>query len=1314
MSSRRTDAAAPEALWLFRDAALGEPAPTPAPSKPAKPRPGATTPGSPGAARKGPRKPRERRASRDLFTAVHTAFARSSEAARAELAAEPPVPSARSTEPAPPATATPSAPQTRSRRPGRARGEAVPGDMLARGEAVPGDISARGEAVPGDMSARGEAVPGDMSRGPGPSAVDRPPWSVRGPADDPVPWETEAAGDERPWSDLPGDLGDHAWTPPDGLEIGLVPGAGPRTEVLALLREAEDVASNTIHGLEDRRLDGGAELQHVSILASAGSGKTYQLTNRYLQILARGAAPYAILASTFTRAAAGEIRDRILRTLAESADADDKRHELTRRLQRPGLTRQFVLDLLTALAHNLHRLQIRTLDSFFGTIVRCFCLELGLPSDARIVDEDEAFRLRRSAIQRMLEEGDEAALIELLSSLTEGSSERAVTDTIDNTVSSLYDLYREARYTDAWRAIAPAETLGEVALDAALADLRAAVPTGPKRTIDAHAKDCERAELCRTGSSDDWMEFFESGLAKSVASGDGTYFKKPIDGPTVAAYERLLKHARGVYRRRIIDQTRATHELLLRFDDCYRRVKHQHKVLTFSDLTVALAQADLSGQLDDICYRIDARLRHVLLDEMQDTSIQQWNALRPIVDETVSYTPEERSFFCVGDVKQSIYGWRNACPEILSRIDALLGAGAGIVKQTLATSYRSAPAVIEVVNKIFGGLAHNPALARYPDAAQRWDEEFTAHSTTRSELAGYVRLRTVARCEDQSRRTNLRLQEAAHLVAELYQRHPGKTIGVLLRTNGAVGRVLYELGPTRLKVPATGRGGGPLTDAPAVNAILDLLRLADHPDHSVAAFNVLSSPLGPVVGLTEDGPGPRHRVAARVRRAVASDGLAPTLQPWIKAIAGQVDERQYRRCMQLIQLAQTWDERASLRCDDFVALVESRAVADPAASAVQVMTIHQAKGLEFDIVILPELEGELASTRTLKVVYERDGDAGPISRIARHVSKDMWSMFDDLRPMFEQHIGRLAHESLCLLYVAVTRAREALFMLVDPPAENSRSAPARMASLVLHALRPADSAPAEPDQVVFEWGDPQWLAPHPPVAPAAVDPSDPHLEAPLAPLAFAPTQGPLLRSASTLASDLTGRTVGDVLVLSDGPTSAWAAALRALFAEVAWLEEFRGDRKALRAAVQAVVPNRDEAWAGARVDEFLQLLDAPDLRRALSRGGAPAGALRVERQVPFARLEGGALQTGEVPRVVLECADMSETTGPEVHVRRATVLGFCLDAVEGPAHAAERAAAYREPMSAWRAATAEQWGLERGDVAGVLLFVNAGVAVPLT
>lgn len=1125
-----------------------------------------------------------------------------------------------------------------------------------------------------------------------------------------------AASEAPPVADAPragSDLQDMLAEAPALGEVlrAFVPPAGrpsfSREDILAVLAEAEQIAESELRHAPDRPLGEGQALQHMRILASAGSGKTYQLTNRYLQILSRGAYPYSILASTFTRAAAGEIRDRILRTLAEAAADDLKREELGKRLLR-GFSRPRVLDLLASLANNLHRLQIRTLDSFFGTIVRCFSLELGLPTDARIVDEDEAFRLRREAIQRMLEEGDTDAIIELLSSLTEGSSERAVTDTIDNTVSSLYDLYREAQDTSAWDAIPPEAVLTEAELDHAIAALRAAVPVDlGKRGVDAHARDCQRAELCRTGSSDDWMDFFTSGLAAKVADGTLAYYGKTIGPATTSAYLRLLHHARAVFRRRVIDQTRATHTLLQLFDRCYRRVKREHKVLTFADLTVALAQADLSGHLDEICFRIDARLRHVLLDEMQDTSIQQWNALRPIIDETISYSADERSFFCVGDVKQSIYGWRNACPEILSRLDHLLMRPGGEVihKETLATSFRSSLAVIEVVNKIFINLGANPALVRYPEAARRWDDEFEPHSTTKG-LPGYVQLRAVARCEDQAKRQALRLQEAAALVAELYHRHPGKTIGVLLRTNGAVGRLLYELGPTRLKIPATGRGGGPLTDAPAVNALLDLLRVADHPDDSVAAFNVFATPLGPVVGLTDDTPGRRHRVAARVRRQIASDGLAATLQQWIRALAPQVDERQYRRCMQLIQLAQAWDERRSLRCDDFVAMVEARAVADPAASAVQVMTIHQSKGLEFDIVILPELETELASTRTLKVVYQRDGDAGPIMKIARHVSKDMWQQFDDLRPIFEQHIGRLAHESLCLLYVAVTRAREGLFMLVDPPSESSRSAPARMSALLMHSLH---EGAVEPDSVLFEYGDRRWLMPHAHVEQPAPDPSAPHLEAPQ-PLQFLPSQGPLVRSAS-LAHDTAGRKVGDLLQLTDAPMNSWAAAQRALFAEVEWIEDFEPSAASLEAVVRVAAPTRDDGWVSACVQEFLHLLDErPGLRVALSRGARDPAGLRVERQVPFARLESGALQTGEIARIVQEIG-VGGDEGPEGHVQKATVYGLCLDAVDNLAAAEERALSYREAVAAWRAAAAEQIGLDRRAVAAVLLFPAADLAL---
>ncbi len=1096
-------------------------------------------------------------------------------------------------------------------------------------------------------------------------------------------------------------------------------------------------------------------LRHVSILASAGSGKTFQLTNRYLKLLALDAPPNAILASTFTRMAAGEIRDRILRRLAEAASkaktAKAKRGELSAAIETPGLARKHVLELLDRMAKNLHRLQIRTLDSFFGTIVRCFALELGLPADGRIIDEDEAFGLRREAIRVMLAEGDPDMIIDLLASLTEGASERAVTETIDATVSALYDLYREAD-AGAWRAIAPANLLSSDGLDAAIAALEDAAPSGPKRTIKAHQDDVARVRIAGNSDSDAWKVFISKGLAKPIAAGTNAYYRKPIEDHVIAAYEPLIRHAQGVFRQRIINQTAATHALLTLFDRCYERVKQRRKALTFSDLTVALARAEMRGQLDEICFRIDASLKHVLLDEMQDTNIQQWNALRPIVDETVSYSPEVRSFFAVGDIKQSIYGWRDACPEVLSRLPELLARPNGqlvIEQQSLAKSWRSSPAIMEVVNKVFGRVTGNAALADFPHAARGWDEQFATHSTARTELPGYVQLRTVTRGEDSKHRTTIRLQAAADLVEELYRRNAQQrhlrrederplTIGVLLRTNSAVSRVLFELGPTRRNVPATGRGGGPLTDAPAVNAILDMLRVAEHPDHTVAAFNVQTSPLGPVVGLSEKpedsseddgvnaawrmGDRPdfaiaqqrepavksrRRRVAARVRREIANDGLANTLQRWVRAIAPYTDERQYRRCIQLIDLAQTYDERSTTRLDPFIHMVHARSVADPASSPVQVMTVHQSKGLEFDVVILPELEAELAARRSLKVVYQRDGDAGPIGRIARYVSKDIWSVFPDLAPVFEQHINRLAHESLCLLYVAITRARQGLYMLVDPPSERARKVPSRLSAMLMSALadeRDEEDGPIGPDQVLYthSHGDAGWFRPLQLVPDEPVEVTEPSALGLMLPIAFAPTEGPLLRSADPLTAASAKQTVADALSLDEAEAGHSALAMRAQLAEIDWLADYEQSPRASASArlelVRRAVPTRDEAWAEARAQEFDEVLEHASVRSILSaRPSDPS--VRVEHEIPFARLEGGALQSGVLPRVVL---------GGDGSV---WVIGFPGDRIEEQRDAEKRAKAHREIVRAWQRAAGEQWEVEPKAVRVTLLFIRSGFAV---
>ena len=133
-------------------------------------------------------------------------------------------------------------------------------------------------------------------------------------------------------------------------------------------------------------------LPDIVIRASAGTGKTYQLASRFLQLLDADVAPESILAATFTRKAAGEILERILSTLASAAINEKKRGELADAIGSQQLTSERCRELLAKLTRRLHRLQVGTLDSFFAKLASSFSLELGLPPGWRIAETIEVKR----------------------------------------------------------------------------------------------------------------------------------------------------------------------------------------------------------------------------------------------------------------------------------------------------------------------------------------------------------------------------------------------------------------------------------------------------------------------------------------------------------------------------------------------------------------------------------------------------------------------------------------------------------------------------------------------------------------------------------------------------------------------------------------------------------------------------------------------------------------------------------------------------------------------------------------------------------
>jgi len=181
------------------------------------------------------------------------------------------------------------------------------------------------------------------------------------------------------------------------------------------------------------------------IRASAGTGKTFALSNRYLVLLASGVDCQSILATTFTKKGAGEILDRIVQRLSAAALSESAAKVLAEELDFK-ISREHAANVLHELLKNLHRIEISTLDSFFNRVAKAFSLELGLPPIWDLVDEQQIQRLREEAVQAVLRTEELETLRHLMD---KGESNRRVQALLMDLVKDLYEDFRESRW-DAW------------------------------------------------------------------------------------------------------------------------------------------------------------------------------------------------------------------------------------------------------------------------------------------------------------------------------------------------------------------------------------------------------------------------------------------------------------------------------------------------------------------------------------------------------------------------------------------------------------------------------------------------------------------------------------------------------------------------------------------------------------------------------------------------------------------------------------------------------------------------------------------------
>ena len=1079
------------------------------------------------------------------------------------------------------------------------------------------------------------------------------------------------------------------------------------------------------------------------ILASAGTGKTYNLASRALRLLFTDQELDSILATTFTRKAAGEILHRILSWLADAVENEDGFARLVGVLKPLEITRDTVKYQLGRLCSHLHRFRVSTLDSFYSQLARSFALELKLPPGWTLSDPFQTDQLQQEAISRMFDTMDRAALKSLVSQLSKGEATRGIRREIENVVSTGYDLFRKTN-EEAWNQLTVPKGPSAEEAESALKVFQAS-QLEHKSYAGARDKAVGKFE------SGEWAEFLGLTLIQNADDKIAKYSSKELPDETVKALLILAKKSAVEELASRRAQNEAAYRMLANYHEQLQFVKAKRRIVSFDDISERLSKwmqetiskhrvpensVQVAGQalttskkedeaMKGIAYRLDCPIDHLLLDEFQDTSPMQWNIIKPFAEAIVEGSMKDKSFFCVGDSKQAIYGWRGGVSEIFESVGKQIEH---VRQEKLVKSYRSSPVVIEFVNSVFTQLAkhdryynddESEIIASDTQAVTEWmSRYFSNHETSRDGLPGYVEFRN-ADCEKNKDQEGDEssyglFDEVADRIAELHKNSAHAEIGVLTRTNRDVGRMIGLL--RERGVEASQEGGNPLVDSAPVLLLLSAMKLANHPSDSLAYFHVSHSPLSE--RLPSDVTGDAILLSAFFRKQLTDFGFGRTLGLLANLIANECTERDQDRLKQFVQLGYRFDAMRNHHINDFVEYVERQKVSVPGMSTVRVMTIHQSKGLEFDAVFLPTLDQTIISRPPIFVAMYEDRTKPPIG-VLRYMNRDIQKYLEDSwRIAFREFANQQLSEALCVFYVALTRARHALYLYTSPS-----SSPKKRWGSVLHSIFAAPGQSEQAGIVVRSFGNENWYE--------SLEPAEIEVEAVVPKAIEIKVRGRsilLKRDANSMRrmpwlrpSQSVMPTVVDLATQwsDDNSSSAIIGKLvHRWFEEIrSWIEDYKPSKKRLKEIASSTLTQEEmgQVKLSDWVDRFVKYCEMPSVLLALSADRYRPWHqprmlhLEVTNERRLLQIVDGQMLRGVIDRCILGFDGD--------RVVRAEILDFKTDrkpeSLPIEEWSKERAEYHGAQLRYYRRVLSDQFGLHLNDIQLTLLLLSEDLQVAI-
>ncbi len=735
--------------------------------------------------------------------------------------------------------------------------------------------------------------------------------------------------------------------------------------------------------------------QCMALKASAGSGKTFALSVRFLALLFKGANPSEILTLTFTKKATAEMKERILDYLKilqkenlENENEKERSQNILKELEekyhlKPDLVRNSAPKIYQRFLNA--EIRISTIDAFFQSILRKFCWFVGLSANFEVNEDTKVH-------QRQLNEGFLSAL----------NSEQLEELSVFIAQCLSYDNYTSDSILERLRFLKNKLYLFDPNKKEPIFDEKGFLEK--LRSLNEQIQSIETAsdEAKKAIKCDSFRGFLNSSLTWLEKKSEYRYFKKLKN--EIPTLERECEEIENDLKRYYEAKETAIFKKFPKFIQLYDKATSKIQALDFDaikDKVHALLNGYEELPAEFFYFRLDSKIAHILIDEFQDTSLNDYKILAPFIDEIkagIGQAKWHRSVFFVGDVKQSIYAFRGSFSSLFESV------AKDFYHDNLPFNHRSSPLIINYVNTIFKKAYQNSPTAYL-------EQKYPKASNNRHVTDGYVKVSLVA--DERELLLEQILQEAKNL---LEHRIDPKDITILCATNDDALEIKNYLQENLSEIRPSTESSAKLSQFVESKIIKNALRyaLAEEPYKPFYKHSVLK-----LAGYLHDD-------------VIALAGFNPKKE----SVAGFV-----WKVMELFELygepAQICLELA-IGCedaDDFLEKLEAKKIASFNLKGTQIMTIHKSKGMQFPYVIVCERLGKPNSSHSNQLLEEYDGTE--LLRLYYRM-KNREVVDKDYARALDKEEAAKDHEEINVYYVAFTRAELGLIVVAKDKKESKK------------------------------------------------------------------------------------------------------------------------------------------------------------------------------------------------------------------------------------------------------------------------------------